>query len=478
MSETFCASDGRRELTPPGHRSWRLAGLALVLILGAGVIGWIAHRTWTRLGRLEQEFDAMETQSFYLGVRMQAGLEQLNGALLRFQLSRGDTAERDRFHSVARELSERIARTRPFLASAAERDLVGNMEPVFQRYLTETGALLDKSVGAVRRDSAVQMEQQLRELSMPLRTLCDQLVRAQETSWAAFLEESQQTLASLRGASQLSFLVWLAFLGFSAWLAYRTMVSPLRLKLDQTQTVMQRQEKLASLGTLAAGVAHEIRNPLAAIKFRLFSLRKSLPAGFDNTEDVTVIGDEIIRLERIIQAFLQFARPAEPVFARVTAQQIVETVRDLLQPQLASQGIEVKVDAGETVWLRADAQQIQQVLINLVQNAADSIPQRGTITLRVRSGAARLQGHSSPAVVFEVEDTGTGIAPDVQMRLFDPFFSTKEAGTGLGLPIAERIVEKHGGRLQYQTQHALGTTFQVVLPRAADHASQDPAHRG
>ena len=128
------------------------------------------------------------------------------------------------------------------------------------------------------------------------------------------------------------------------------------------------------------------------------------------------------------------------------------------------------------MWLRADKQQMEQVLINLVQNAADSIGNQGTVTLRVKQGAARLGGRSSPAVLLEVEDTGKGIAPDVQARLFDPFFSTKETGTGLGLPIAERIVEKHGGRLQYQTQSGRGTTFQVVLPHASDHASKDPAH--
>jgi signal transduction histidine kinase len=111
------------------------------------------------------------------------------------------------------------------------------------------------------------------------------------------------------------------------------------------------------------------------------------------------------------------------------------------------------------------------VLINLIQNAADSIGHDGTITLRARLDSKRLTDHLTDVVVLEVTDTGRGIPPEVQKRLFDPFFSTKDSGTGLGLPIAARIVEKHGGALQYQTQVNHGTTFGIVLPRASDHDS-------
>jgi signal transduction histidine kinase len=104
-------------------------------------------------------------------------------------------------------------------------------------------------------------------------------------------------------------------------------------------------------------------------------------------------------------------------------------------------------------------------LINLVQNAAESIEGEGAITLRARTSVARLGGRSRPVVTLEVADTGKGIPPAVQKRLFDPFFTTKESGTGLGLPIAARIVENHGGALQYRTVPGRGTTFGIVLPR-------------
>ena len=115
--------------------------------------------------------------------------------------------------------------------------------------------------------------------------------------------------------------------------------------------------------------------------------------------------------------------------------------------------------------LRADLGQLKQVLINLIQNAADSTDAGGTVTLRARRDRKRLTDGETDVVVLEVADTGKGITPDVEKRLFDPFFTTKPEGTGLGLSIAACIVQKHGGALQYQTQVNRGTTFGIILPR-------------
>ena len=113
---------------------------------------------------------------------------------------------------------------------------------------------------------------------------------------------------------------------------------------------------------------------------------------------------------------------------------------------------------------------MKQVLINLIQNAADSIEVDGTITLRARQDTRRLEDCASDVVVLEVQDTGGGISPDVQNRLFDPFFSTKQGGTGLGLSIAAQIVNNHHGKLEFQTQPGQGTTFAIVLPAEQEHS--------
>jgi signal transduction histidine kinase len=201
-----------------------------------------------------------------------------------------------------------------------------------------------------------------------------------------------------------------------------------------------------------------------------------LASGAADTEDLQIIGDEINRLERIVQDFLRFARPSPPELARVSASQLLQEVQALLGAQFENQSIQLLVESAEDVWLRADKEQLKQVLINLAQNAAESMRSKGTVTLHARQGMAKLANETQPVAILEVADTGPGIPPEVEGRLFDPFFSTKQGGTGLGLPIAARIIEKHGGYIQYQTQRNRGTTFSVALPRWNDDARKDSAH--
>jgi signal transduction histidine kinase len=233
----------------------------------------------------------------------------------------------------------------------------------------------------------------------------------------------------------------------------------------QAERLLERQEKLATLGTLTAGIAHEIRNPLTSLKARLYTLEKHLQAMPAARKDTGIINAEISRLERIVQDALSFARPADPKLEPLAADTLLREVQGLMSTSLESRAVQVVVESDSGLHIRADSGHLKQVLINLVHNGADAIVGAGTVTLRARSARASLGGRETDAVVLEVTDTGKGIPPEVEKRLFDPFFSTKETGTGLGLPIAARIVERHGGVLQYQTRPGHGTTFGVVLPR-------------
>jgi signal transduction histidine kinase len=238
--------------------------------------------------------------------------------------------------------------------------------------------------------------------------------------------------------------------------------------LEESRVVLERQEKLASLGVFATGIAHEIRNPLTAIKVRLFSLKQSHAPGSSESEDIELIETEIDRLERIVQDFLQFARPAEPEFKTIPAAVLLNQIRELLAAELAKRSIALKVEASDDHLIAVDANKIKQVLLNLVQNAADSMPKGGTITLLTRCERRALFGRTTDVALIEVFDTGTGIPLEVQKRLFDPFFTTKEFGTGLGLPISARIIEKHGGVMEYETSPNHGTTFTIVLPKPTE----------
>lgn len=444
-----------------------LAGLALV-----GLLEWNA---WQQAQRLQREMAAVRAESFYLGVHLRAGIWRLDGRLLRFQLS-DDPAEREAFRREARELDELIGRLKPHLVTGREQVLLAQTETAFRSYLDEAEPLLERGLRGIRRDTTAQLARELSEKSAASLARCDELIAAHQEAWDGVIARADASVAGVMRLMKWSAALVLGLSGSLFLLAYRVFITPLRSRLDAHAALLLRQEKLASLGALAAGVAHEIRNPLAAIKFRLFSLKESLASGAADAEDLRVIGDEISRLERIVQDFLRFARPSEPVLARVSAGQLLHGVRELLQGQFARQAVELVVEPADEVWLRADAEQIKQVLINLAQNAAESLNRSGRVMLRCRPGMARLGGGSQPVVVFDVADNGTGIPPEAEARLFDPFFSTKEGGTGLGLSIAARIVELHGGHIQYQTQQNCGTTFSIVLPRWNEHVSPDSTH--
>lgn len=296
----------------------------------------------------------------------------------------------------------------------------------------------------------------------------ERLAAADRTEAERFVADTHAALIRVQRFLYLSLMGLVASGGFMVVLIYRRMIAPLRSNLTESRAIIERQEKLASLGVFATGIAHEIRNPLTSIKVRLFSLKASHRPGTSDHEDLEVIENEIDRLERIVRDFLQFARPAEPDLQRIPAAKLLRNAADLLASDLVKRSVRLKLDMETEESVRADADKMKQVLINFIQNAADSMDAGGTITLRTRSDCQTLQGRSTPVVVMEIADTGGGISPEVQKRLFDPFFTTKENGTGLGLCIAARIVEKHGGVIDYQTQLNRGTTFSIVLPQTPE----------
>ncbi len=239
----------------------------------------------------------------------------------------------------------------------------------------------------------------------------------------------------------------------------------------QAERLLERQEKLATLGTLTAGIAHEIRNPLTSLKARLYTLEKHLHVVPAARKDTDIISAEISRLERIVQDALSFARPADPKLALIAADTLLREVQGLMSTSLENRAVQLVVESNSGLVIRADSGHLKQVLINLVRNAVDAIDGAGTVTLRAHAARSPLAGRETDVVVLEVSDTGKGISPEIEKRLFDPFFSTKETGTGLGLPIAVRMVEKHGGKIEYQTALGHGTTFGVVLPRGISDTS-------
>jgi len=351
--------------------------------------------------------------------------------------------------------------------------LIGQIEATFGVYQSRTTELMEERVQAGATPSPQPLSERMENQAKPILDLCEKLKAAERAAQTQFMTDSQGALGWMQRLFIVLFTLLVILVSTATVALYRGVIGPLRVELGESRARAARHEKLASLGTLAAGVAHEIRNPLTAINVRLHSLKKNLVENSSEQEDALVIGSEIQRLERIVQEFLQFARPGEPKLHTVSIDSLLAKVKSLFGPQLEKNSIQLTVESVPDIWVRVDPHQIQQVLINLIQNAAESMERDGTITLRVRTGTARLTGRTRPVVILEVSDTGKGIPPEVRKRMFDPFFTTKEEGTGLGLAIASRIVEAHGGVLECQSEVNRGTTFTIVLPQSKSELTDE-----
>ena len=197
----------------------------------------------------------------------------------------------------------------------------------------------------------------------------------------------------------------------------------------------------------------------------MLSLSPSL--GGQEKRLMEVVRGEGERLESLVKDFLAFARPASPELAAVDAAHLVEETVGVFRQQAASKDMELSVDVERGVWVFADANQLKQILWNLLGNAADASDTGGRLSVRLRR-----QGGQA---LLEVEDSGQGIDAEDLPRIFDPFFTTKLKGTGLGLAIVHRVVEAHGGRIAVRSEPGRGSTFSVALPLAAPGAAQAAA---
>jgi signal transduction histidine kinase len=250
-------------------------------------------------------------------------------------------------------------------------------------------------------------------------------------------------------------------------------------RLQRHQREMLRAEQLSAVGQLAAGMAHEVRNPLTSIKMLVEAgLRTQKPKPF-TLENLQVIHAEIVRLERTVQGFLDFARPSALQRAQCDLREVVTQGVELVRLRARQQKVEIKLACtDQPVPVHLDRVQFCTVLVNLLINALDAMPQGGRLAVSLRKSR-------ETGIELEVADTGPGISPEIAGRLFTPFSSTKPTGSGLGLSISRRVVEEHGGTVTAANRTEGGACFSIILPNGDPHGSQhlngvkesSPGHR-
>jgi two-component system sensor histidine kinase PilS (NtrC family) len=248
-------------------------------------------------------------------------------------------------------------------------------------------------------------------------------------------------------------------------------------ELKEMEDHIHRAERLAAIGQLAAGVAHEIRNPLASISGAIQMLQTELDLDEDNQALMQIIRRESKRLDAILTDFLLYARPQTITLAKcdIIHEVIVTVIGLLKQDEHCSQDtIQIQVNAPQNFpKIVCDAQQLKQVFWNIGLNALQAMPQGGTLTIdaaleTVEPWELDTTGPIQ-AAVFAVSDTGPGIDADTQKNIFYPFYTTKPNGTGLGLAIAHQIIKNHHGSIRVKHSRPQGTTFEVVLPLTQEH---------
>jgi two-component system, NtrC family, sensor histidine kinase HydH len=254
-----------------------------------------------------------------------------------------------------------------------------------------------------------------------------------------------------------------------------TQVAAVVERLQQSQQEVLRSEQLAAVGQLAAGVAHELRNPLQSMQLLIQSAVAEGDAGCLQGRDLAVLQEAVDRVKRSVQAFLDFARPPALEKHLLDLGQISRQTADLVAARARRQGVRLHCEIPAVpVLVEADPDQMRQLVLNLLLNALDALPERGDVSIRLRDlrrdGETAASGADSEApaawVCLEVADDGCGLPAELGKRIFEPFVTTKDTGIGLGLAICRRIIEAHGGELQAADRSPRGAVFTVRLPAA------------
>ncbi len=245
-------------------------------------------------------------------------------------------------------------------------------------------------------------------------------------------------------------------------------------RLKETEQAAARSQQLASLGRLAAGVAHEIRTPLTSLKLFLESVEAEIEISPDYEEDFQVAMSQVKRMEATISRFLDFARPQDPLFSLLSVGELIEEALLVVGPKARQQETIVRKSISSLLpKIRGDRKQLGEALLNLMVNGLEAVAGQGELSIRANLDETQAEGGRRRCVRIDISDTGPGIAERNMNRLFEPFFTTKATGAGLGLAIVTSTLQRHDGEVLVRSTVGQGTTFSVFVPTEGQGAVQE-----
>lgn len=435
----------------------RGAAKTLAWLLAAATAGLVLL-TVARLRAVEQ-LRTLAQEEQEIGLRFHrdgaAMVLDLHSAALRLGGGEATVGEKDQY-AVLYARSESFFRNPPVPLEGPEAAFLQEVQKDLRIYGEQVEAWLELPVGD-RLANVPQADESFRELLKDIQSLRD----------AGALRLSQRVSDMRDSMNDLRWLVMAAagvgpcLLGLLAWMAHRGWMVPLRQLAAHADELKNMRDEATSLGSLAAGLAHEIRNPIGALKNRAYALgllvdAETLPKA---AAQVGSMNRELDRVERIVGDFLIYARPAEPQPVLCRLAELVDSFHHDHQAELHQRGVRFELGVVDDAEFHSDADMLRQALLNLVRNAADACTAR-------QDGVVRLEALAQGSrIVLAVTDNGPGVPEDLQERLFKPFATLKRGGTGLGLTVSRSIARKHGGDLVMVSGQGEGTRFEIRLPR-------------
>jgi signal transduction histidine kinase len=481
--------------------TFAFAGTALVAVAGSVVPLVLMTRTREKMEtgvaeNVDQIRAVTELEITLLG----------QGSLIHAFVQSGEKKWLDELARLRPEFGKRVAVVKRHIATDREREIVDQIVAAFREYDEGRTEVIRTYNAGLKEEARQQLLGPVNDLYEKTHLLCDELVRfdynhmdAALADWRTSLQHASVTVAVAASLTILFSGALLAYLYGGVLRPLRQIAADARERagaadapcgapaedddvravgfyletlrsdavdaresLEKSRTRLANAEKLASVGKLAASVAHEIRNPLTSIKMQLYVVSLAFEDNPQFEGNLKILTDEVNRLDEVIRSFLEFARPPELKIAAFDVGQLFEQTVSLVRHKLKARNIAFtsEVEPGMPK-ARGDVNQVKQVLVNLINNAEEVLGEGGTIALTASSETSY---RDDSMIVIRVKDDGPGIPPDVRARLFEPFFSTKDDGTGLGLCIAGRIMARHNGKLDLESTTEQGSVFAAWLP--------------
>ena len=493
-------------------RSWRnvnlrvriytvLTALVVITIVGGLVMVWYTYR----MEKLLSELVDRNLAAYQAAEALESALIHQKGDVAYFLLD-GDPQWLEHLEAYRKAFQERVDQALALTSSESQKQLLDRIASEHVRYRILKDQVIEfYKAGDIPAGASLHKE--VSKHFSRLLDLCEQVKEFYSRRIALIKEMSYAQAERLRLIAGGAVLVVLLLGVVLAFVLVNDILEPLRrlaheanpgarpeetgdeLKaisrsvrgllegIDQTQTELEKSrehllqaEKMVVVGKLAAGVAHSIRNPLTSVKMRLFSLDRSLDLNSQQKEDFSVISEEILHIDGLVQSFLEFSRPPKLRMQSVSPSEVVDMALRLMSHRLESYQVSVQVDRREQLpSVQADPDRLREVLVNIIVNACEAMKGGGTLVIREEQA---LDPSLGPVAAIRIRDNGPGIAESLKAKVFDPFFTTKEEGTGLGLSLAVRIVEEHGGRLDLESKEGQGAEFSLILPATTGNSAK------